>query len=210
MSSGQTMDTTKLEALLNTLDSLSIVGVRPKPAGLSASLAKAGQGESISQADAMSLQSKGYFFNRDGQLLSNEGELQLYTKDGTKLVLRFGEIVYGQGDAVSAGTQDAGGSDGPAENRYLFVSAEFDPKLLLEPPRPRDTVFASKPDSLLTETDRDNKERQRAHQTWITNVANGRAKADELNRRFAQWYYVISAESYDKLHLERSDLVVSK
>ncbi len=208
MASNQVMDTTKLENLLNTLDSLSIVGVRPKPAGLSASLARAGQGESVSQADAMSLQSKGYFFNHDGQLLSNEGELQLYTKDGTKLVLRFGEVVYGRGDAVSAGIQASGESSGLAENRYLFVSAEFDSSLLPEPSRPHDTLFLAKADSLLTEADKENKELHQQHERWRTNVENGRVKAAELNQRFGQWYYVISAESYERLHLERSDMVI--
>lgn len=35
-------------------------------------------------------------------------------------------------------------------------------------------------------------------------------KAEKLNRRFAQWYYVISGESYDQLSLSRADLIEPK
>jgi hypothetical protein len=38
----------------------------------------------------------------------------------------------------------------------------------------------------------------------------GQEKVDELNRRFGDWYYVISAESFNKLHLSRKDLVKEK
>jgi len=31
-----------------------------------------------------------------------------------------------------------------------------------------------------------------------------------LNARFADWYYVISAASFDKVHLRRKDLVRKK
>ena len=41
-------------------------------------------------------------------------------------------------------------------------------------------------------------------------IADGKEKAESLNRRFAQWYYVIPGEDYDKLSLTRSDLVKAK
>ena len=41
-------------------------------------------------------------------------------------------------------------------------------------------------------------------------IKDGKAKAAELNRRFAEWYYVIPGESYDKLSLARADLVKPK
>jgi hypothetical protein len=41
-------------------------------------------------------------------------------------------------------------------------------------------------------------------------VKEGKEKAEELNRRFAQWYYVIPGDSYDKLSLSRDDLVKDK
>jgi hypothetical protein len=38
----------------------------------------------------------------------------------------------------------------------------------------------------------------------------GKEKVEELNRRFGAWYYVISAENFNKLHLSRKDLVKPK
>jgi hypothetical protein len=35
-------------------------------------------------------------------------------------------------------------------------------------------------------------------------------RVDDLNGRFAKWYYVISAESFDSIHLKRKDLVRDK
>ena len=41
-------------------------------------------------------------------------------------------------------------------------------------------------------------------------ISKGQEKAEELNRRFADWYYVISGDSFDKLSLARADLVTVK
>ncbi len=41
-------------------------------------------------------------------------------------------------------------------------------------------------------------------------IKEGKEKADEINRRFAQWYYVIPGEDFDKLALSKSDLIKEK
>ncbi len=97
MRSGEQVDGAKMEDLLKALDELTIVGVRPKPAGLSRSLEDNDEGMSITRGELASLQEKGYYFTRDSQLVSNEGEAQVRTKDGVVYTLRFGEIVYGAG-----------------------------------------------------------------------------------------------------------------
>jgi hypothetical protein len=211
MSKNQEVDKLKMNELLKTLDDLSIVGVRPKPKGLSRSLTKVSDRVAVTQADILSLQSKGFYFSRDGRLLSNEGELQVRTKDGVTYTLRFGEIAYGKGEAVSAGTDsiDVEGS-GPGENRYLFVTTDFDPDEFKEPQKPKNTDFMNKPDSLWTDADRKNKELQDAHDAWQKKIDKGQKLSDDLNARFANWYYVISADSYDKLNLTRKDLVKKK
>ena len=208
MPSGKVVDTTKMKQLVNALDSLSLVGVLPKPAGVSGSLRQTGQQASISQTDMFDMQSKGFYIARDGRLLSNEGEMQVLTKEGIQYTLRFGEVVYGTG--AGASPENRPGSEKMAENRYLFLSAAFDSTALPEPPRPTDTSFAGKPDSLLTPQEKENKERNRAHEQWQRDFTRGRDRTRELNDRFADWYYVISADSYNKLRLTRSDLVVSK
>jgi hypothetical protein len=211
MRPGQEVDPGKSSALLGALDDLKIVGVRPKPAGLSASLTRA-DGARLTQADVQSLQGRGYYFTYDGQLVSNEGEVQVESDLGIRYTLRFGEVVYGTGDAVTAGgdADDAEGERGPGANRYLFITADFDPKLIPEPPAPADTSFQQKAESEWSDADRRNKELFDAHEAWKTKVEEGRAKAEELNARFADWYYVIAAEDFEKLRVTRKDLVTAK
>ena len=167
----------------------------------------------ITQGDMLSLQSKGYFFTRDGQLMSNEGELQFKDKDGVNYTLRFGEVVYGSGLAVTAGTAETGDSgkkEGPGENRYLFITTQFDAKPFPEPKKPANTDFMNKPDSLWTPADKQNKKLQDEWEKWQQKVEKGRKRSEELSSRFAKWYYVISADSFDKLHLTRKDLLKKK
>jgi hypothetical protein len=51
---------------------------------------------------------------------------------------------------------------------------------------------------------------KRALEDYEAKVTAGTKKAEDLNRRFAQWYYVIPGESYDKLSLSRDDLLKAK
>ena len=213
MSSTQEVDSTKFDALLKAIEELSIVGVRPKPEGLSRSLSRSEGGEGMSQADLLSLQSKGYYFTRDSNLVSNEGELEIRSSQGVIYTLRFGEILYGTGDSVTAGTDTSNEDDqeqGPGENRYLFITASFDPNRFPEPAQTNDTDFLNKPEDDWTDTDRKNKELKDNHDEWLRKVEEGRELSDRLNTRFADWYYVISSSSFDKVHLKRSDLVKQK
>ena len=214
-SSTQEVDSTKIDNLLRAIEELSIVGVRPKPEGLSQNLSRAEGGEGISQADVFSLQSKGYYFTRDGNLVSNEGELEIRSSQGVIYTLRFGEILYGTGDAVTTGTDSSNEDEdvkerGPGENRYLFITASFDPNRFPQPAQPSNTDFLNKSEDDWTDTDGKNKELKDKHDEWLRKVEEGRELSDQLNTRFADWYYVISSSSFDKVHLKRSDLVKRK
>jgi len=173
---GKDVDTYKINNLVSAVDGLSIEGVRPKPDGLTASLQRAGGGISITQSDLASLQGHGFYFTRDGRLVSNEGELQVHTKDGVLYTLRFGEVAFGQGTALSAGDSVEVRKPGQTgENRYLMISASLDPTL-----KDAKAIDAAK------------------------------KRVDDLNGRFAKWYYVISAQSFDSIHLKRKDLIRDK
>ena len=202
-------DNTKITNLLKAIDELSIVGVRPKPKGLSASLKRESSESSMEMGDLLSLQSKGYYMVEGRGLFSNEGEIQVETQIGVQYTLRFGEVAYGTGAEVSAGTGEAN-TTGPAENRYLFVTTSFLNDRFKEPRKPANTDFQGKPDSLLTAADQANKELYTAHQAWNDQVLMGQKAADELNDRFANWYYVISDENFKKMKLNRSDLLKDK
>ena len=206
MRSHQEVNATKMSDLTSSLDELSIVGVRPKPAGVSQSLTQEG-GIKISQEALLSLQSKGYYLTREGNLLSNEGELQLETSKGITYVLRFGEILYGSDEAISTAS---GPASGPGENRYLFITAGFNQNRFPEPKsRPTSMAFQDKNEDL-TEEEKRNKKLHETYEAWKTKIADGESIIESLNERFAAWYYVISGDSFDKIHLKRRDLVTKK
>lgn len=212
MRSNEEIDQTKMSALLGELDQLTIVGVRPKPEGLSRSLRRIeGGGVSLRQTDLLSLQSKGYYFSSDGQLLSNEGEVQIRTEDGVIYTLRFGEVVYGVGTDVTAGSESEMDQEiGPGENRYLFITTEFDRSGFKRPQKPSNTDFQAKDEDDWTDADRKNKGLQEAYEEWEQKIEEGRNLSQKLNERFAGWYYVISSDSFDKINLKRSDLLKKK
>ena len=133
MQANQEVDSLKMNDLLREVDELKIVGVRPKPQGITERL----QALTVSREDMMSLQTRGYYLTRTGDMMSNEGELQVSTDEGIVYTLRFGEILYGTGEAISAGAEATSDqASGPGENRYLFVSAAFDESLVTAPPKP--------------------------------------------------------------------------
>jgi len=207
------LDTAKVRQLAKTLAELSIVGVRTKPKGLSASLKGAGGPIEMNQDDQYSLQSKGFYIARqDGRLLSNEGDVKVYSSEGVVYTLRFGEVLYGSGLEVSAGVSgsESGRPSGEqSANRYLFVTCDFDPRLIPEPPRPVSMDFQNKADSAMTQFDKDCRDTNRKHEEWQRKVQTGRELSDRLNARFADWYYVISDDSFKKIHLSKTDLTKS-
>ncbi len=173
---GKEIDTYKINNLVSAVDGLSIEGVRPKPEGLTASLQRASGGISITNSDLASLQGHGFYFTRDGRLVSNEGELMVHTKDGVMYTLRFGEVAFGQGNTLSAGDSAEVRTPGQTgENRYLMISASLDPSV-----------------------------------TDAKKVEAAKRRVDDLNGHFAGWYYVISAQSFDSIHLKRKDLIKDK
>lgn len=104
-------------ALANTLDSLRITDVRPKPPSMAEGL-KNGKLE-MSLEGAMSMRQRGFFLTPQGRLLANEGEMVAELANGLVYVLRFGEVATAQGDSKSGKAGD---------DRFLFVTVSFDPQ----------------------------------------------------------------------------------
>ncbi len=203
------LDTTKVRTLAKTLGALSIVDVRPKPAGLSSSLKEQNRAMQLTQEDQYSLQSKGFYLARqDGRLLSNEGDVTVYSKDGIVYTLRFGEVTIGSGASsdLSADPSQAGRGAEGAANRYVFISCEFEPGYFVEPPKPSSMDFQNKKETDYTDLDRTCKDQYNRHQQWERKVQTGRDFAARLNARFADWYYVISDDNFKKIHLSKADL----
>ena len=104
-----------------------------------------GRGSSSRPRPSLSLQSKGFYMTRDGQLLSNQGDVRVYTDEGVVYTLRFGEVVFGTGDELTAGdarrrreegdekatprirTKPKKKAEGTTENRYVMVTVVVRP-----------------------------------------------------------------------------------
>lgn len=122
-----------LRELRNGLDDLLIVDVERKPTGLSADL-KAGDDFLKDRANAESLAERGFAPVRieEGgpmEILSSEGEAICTMRNGVEYVLRFGKLAM-DSDADAEVAADASGGK---LNRYLFVSARFNEKVVERP-----------------------------------------------------------------------------
>ncbi len=221
LADGQQLDQAKIQNMLRSLSGLTITGVRPKPGSMTADL-RAQQGITLDINTRMSLESKGFFVSNDGRLLSNEGEVTIGTLSGVRYTLRFGEVLAGEGLAVSAGvgqdqtSKTASTHNDPSqngENRYVFITTDFDESLLSPQPTPPDSSTsdpaaegdAAAENSQADEQAKSNYERQFAQ--WQDTADAGRAEAARLNDRFAQWYYVISATDFAALRPSINDLI---
>ena len=123
------------------------------------------------------------------------------------------------------------------EHRYLFVRADFDKSLLgdaptkpVEPKKPAgyvekkpeakaDDKTAEKPakddpnaayDTAKKDYDSTLKRYEDDRKDFEEKIKKGEERAKELKARFAEWYYVIDADAFNKLHLSRADLVKEK
>ncbi|MBN1587880.1 MAG: DUF4340 domain-containing protein [Pirellulales bacterium] len=130
----QELNTEKLDAMQSALDDLKIVDVARKPAGLSAVLAadKTSFKDLVPFRDV--LLRRGFYAADVGgkkDVYSNEGEIRVLMKDGVEYVLRFGGIAGSSNHSEK--TADGKPSDVEGVNRYLFVTAEFNPKAIAKP-----------------------------------------------------------------------------
>ncbi|MHC5023123.1 MAG: DUF4340 domain-containing protein [Planctomycetota bacterium] len=213
------LDAARITSATTALAGVTIRGVRPKPASLSADL-QMREGITLDLPTQLSLQSRGFFVSPDGRLLSNEGEMSVGMRNGVRYTLRFGEVLYGEGLDVSAGRDDdaneageSGPSAGQAENRYLFVTAAFDESLL--PPKPSlpsagETPALDEDDQAQPAPESDDDESQDAATAlseWESLAESGREVARQLNNRFAPWYYVISAADFRSIRMTAGDLL---
>jgi hypothetical protein len=193
---GEKVNTFNVNLMVTTLSQLELIGVRPKPPRIAASLSKMTSNISISDDDVKELAGKGFYLTSKGQY-STEGEVLVHTKAGLFYTLRFGEIAYGDiGDITPAATRPASTQPAAAAgqkpdvphppgaptsetpslgspNRYLTITASFDP-----------TTVSAGP------------ERGAAEQ-----------RAAALQARYAPWYYVISGRAFERMRLSRRVLV---
>jgi len=221
---GSELNTEKISGMTTALSDLKIVGVRPKPEGLSRDLklSTSNDVKPNSTAELQSLVTKGFYPTKDG-LYSNQGDVIVSTDEGAVYTLRFGEVVFASGEQLSAGDKDEGKdaskkAEGTTESRYLMVTVAFDPTLIPEPEKPREEPVI--PDDPFQKPEGDPK---RVAEEKATKEKADREKADRDRRidhpatkvkaladRFAPWYYVTPGDSFRSIALDRASLFKSK
>ncbi len=221
-------NTETLNTLTNTLDDLKLSGVRPKP-GLVRAAKNLTELEKFPREALGALRNelaqRGFFiFKQQDKFLivSNEGELKVDCDDGVVYTLRFGEVLVGQGEEISAGREEKKGEPkkdekkAGSENRYLFVSVAFDESLLgAAPAEPKAYVAnpAKKPEEQKAEEEKAKADRtdwETKKKDWEKKRDDGKKRAEKLTARFAEWYYVISADAFKKLRVDRALLTKPK
>ncbi|HLY10193.1 MAG TPA: DUF4340 domain-containing protein [Planctomycetota bacterium] len=230
-------NTETLTTLTSTLSGLKLTGVRKKPDAVAQAQDLRNLGKmprELLVAIARTLAGKGFIVYSEDKntygMISSEGEMQLSCDDGVVYTLRFGDVLVGAGDEVSAGVGETDESDpkdpkkdgkkdakaGSSENRYLMVSAAYDESLVGSAPvEPKPYVAdpAKKPEEQKAEEEKAKKEKddyETKKKDREKKKADGKKRAEDLTKRFAPWYYVISADAFKKLRVERSALVKVK
>ena len=188
----------RLNTLQDAIDSLKISDVRRKPAGLGADLKI--NSRIFDPESRVDLERRGFFLvnARDGsgdqELLCANGELHISTEQGIKYLLRFGSEVADDDEIL----------------RHMFVTTRLDKQLLLEPELV--DLPDVDPDDELTQQAYDEVKRNNdlLIEDHAQRIKDAEERVEDLNSRFADWYYLISEYTYNRLHLSKTDLIAIK
>jgi hypothetical protein len=227
------VNTDTISTLTSTLSGLKLTGVRKKPA-LVANVKDLSELSKVRPEALMmfaqSMGQHGFYLipeeNKRYSMVSSEGEMEVSCDDGVVYTLRFGEVLVGSGEEVTAGSDEkkdpkekkddkkAPGSG--TENRYLVVSARYD-DTLIGPPPTEPKPYAADPSKKPEEQKAEEEKAKKAKEEWEAKKKDlekkkedGKKRAEKLSARFADWYYVISADAFKKLRVERAQLVKPK
>jgi len=222
LDTGKELDIDTLDSMVSALNDLKIVNVLKKPAGLASALREGQAMEDIELNASMqaSMQETGFWLveMRDMkgdirqtkvQLLSNDGDLQLRLNDGVVYHLRFGDLTGTESELASEDSSDAAPVMGV--NRYLFITAEFDPSIVPLPelravPEIPEEGEAEELEQLTQEKEFAERANQREQERYDAEIESGKNRAAELSDRFADWYYVIAEDVYKKIHLTEANV----
>lgn len=211
---GEEVDTAKVDDVIRAVDGLRVLGVRPLPQ------------QSGNESLMRSLASKGFFATRQGELLSNEGSVVLSTDDGIRYTIRFGEVTFATGEALTSGSgedkkmageelveKDAQAKKGETESRFVIVTTQFDPDLIPTGAKPGDVLpddpFARAADdpARVAEEKKAKEEADRLAEAREKKIAEGEKKVGELNETLKNWYYVVPGTDFRRVFVDRESFV---
>jgi len=225
------LNTETLDTMVSALDDLKIVSVLKKPAELVSALregkpfdniVRTAQ-ESVLETMLGSMQETGFWLveMQDGdspqtkiQLLSNDGDIQLRLKNGIVYQLRFGDLTGTESEVLLESHDSPYSMDSSTKtvpNRYLFITAQFDPAMIPLPElKPVPEMPSEGPmdelESLTQAKETIEKANQREQERYDAAIESGKKRASELSARFADWYYVISDDVYRNIHLTETNV----
>ncbi len=238
LTENEELNTSKLNDAKNALADLKIVDVRRKPKGLGGNL-RADESFTSDPQNRLDLQSKGFYAVPDEggsfELLSANGEIHVLMKDGYRYLLRFGGVEGTDDESEEGGLNrylfvnasvdeskfpepeledlpaddaDSAGAEAEAEDDAAAASTEGE--AAEESESDDGDAEDERKRELAAERERITKENQRKLDEWKEKKEKAEKKVNELNSRFADWYYVIAEDVYRKIHLGLSDIISEK
>jgi hypothetical protein len=171
----------------------------------------------------------------DYELYAANGEVYVGMKDGYEYVLRFGSVaITDEGSEDGSLNRYLFVTTRVDDSKFPMPELEPEPTLANLPmpeagdaPAPPDAKEGDEEASddetkddetkkeaeeerqrqLQTAKDRVTKENQRKLDAWADDKKKAKDKVDELNSRFAKWYYIIAEDVYKRVHLSRNDII---
>ena len=233
----ETLNESKLEEMRQAFDDLKIIDVLRKPESIAsaqrASEVFVTSNDDIKVLYNVGLISD-LRQTVDGQMAiriyARQGEAFIEVKDGIVYHLMFGNLTGTNiAEIVNTPTPDTNteSADEPtatsdtatttaanvlSANRYLMILAEFDESLIEKPaaiPLTEVPTEGDEEEIAKLKAQRESEERQnkQAEDEFNSTVEAGKRRAQELNLRFADWFFVISDDVFKKIHVTDSDLI---
>ncbi|MEX2561116.1 MAG: DUF4340 domain-containing protein, partial [Pirellulales bacterium] len=121
-----------------------------------------------------------------------------------------GELNPGGGDGAASGNQQVDGDESSSGESASTGQGEPADAGQAEDQQPAaESKQPAKP-ATKAQRERIEKENKQKQDDYNDQVKKGQERVKELNDRFADWYYIISNDTYVKIHLSREDIVRKK
>lgn len=189
---GQMVSKDKVDGLVSTATSISLIDVQPFKEHL--------------------LQTRGFVIAQNGRIYGNEGAVMLMMNDGLVYYLFFGEVAVDEESEAGEETSN---------NRYLAVFTRYDEtkdQTLQDLLRQQQEAAADEKnegeeaapedgDAADAEAEPEAEEAERDFDAEIAaRKAAGKQRAEEKQQRFSRFFYVIDDASFKRLRPSRDDL----
>ena len=206
---GKEVNQEKVNNVIYEISNLKLASVRRKPDALIDVLS--GKSQQLTPEVQLSLQSKGFYLNQGG-IIGDEGQFVVVKKNGVAYIIIFG--VGFNDDSIQIGSDEDKKDDKSVSGRYMFITAQYDASINVEPKVPAQPKELEKPtpeqtktyEKLLTEWNAAKAD----HDKWVKTKKEADDEISKLKKRFNEWYYVVDNQSYEKMKVKFEDLLKAK